>query len=417
MKKYWIQTIVAAVVILGATTAIFLYTSGYRLSKDKNGDSKNGVEVSQTGMINVKSVPDGANVYLDGELETATNGTISGLKPGNYNLKIMKSGFTVWEKQIEVFPELVTDITAILISQGPRLEPLTNAGAKRPVISPSLNKVAFFSRNSSTPGVWVIPLTGEGLNLFRSNPSVVLEDEPGTFYSRGESIKWSPNEKELLVQGQQIEGQGSDYYLVDLSSGGTRYVPNPQTIQNEWDEKLVQKRVDFIEKLSIPEDLRGIATSPDTLWAPDGKKFMFVCTKGGVDQSRLNELGFENAPVCDLGNYTGEPKLEYHVYNMEKPIPVGERVETTVFETNAYENQPYVSWYEDSFHMILAEKQPDLTEGKISLIRIDGTNRTEVYNNTLYSDKVFSSPGGDKIIFLTSFKSGDQTNLYTVGIR
>jgi hypothetical protein len=35
----------------------------------------------------------------------------------------------------------------------------------------------------------------------------------------------------------------------------------------------------------------------------------------------------------------------------------------------------------------------------------------------LYSDRAFSTPGGDKIIILTSFKSGDQTDLYTVSIR
>ena len=32
-------------------------------------------------------------------------------------------------------------------------------------------------------------------------------------------------------------------------------------------------------------------------------------------------------------------------------------------------------------------------------------------------NSVFAVPSGDKIIVLTSFKSGEQTDLYTVGIR
>jgi hypothetical protein len=55
--------------------------------------------------------------------------------------------------------------------------------------------------------------------------------------------------------------------------------------------------------------------------------------------------------------------------------------------------------------------------GKVSIIRIDGTNKVEVYSNTLYSDDVYTSVNGDKLIILTTFKSGDQTDLYTLGIR
>ena len=80
--------------------------------------------------------------------------------------------------------------------------------------------------------------------------------------------------------------------------------------------------------------------------------------------------------------------------------------------------QPKISWYTDSLHLILVEGDVEKEKkGIISLIRIDGSNKAEIYNNTLYSDRAFSTPGGDKIIILTSFKSGDQTDLYTVSIR
>ena len=63
------------------------------------------------------------------------------------------------------------------------------------------------------------------------------------------------------------------------------------------------------------------------------------------------------------------------------------------------------------------EKTEEKNRGTISIIRIDGTNKTEIYNNTMYSDNVYSGPGGDKLIMLTTFKSTGATNLYTLGIR
>ena len=111
-------------------------------------------------------------------------------------------------------------------------------------------------------------------------------------------------------------------------------------------------------------------------------------------------------------------KLEYWVYNFEIPLPVGEKANSLVMTLDANSPQPKINWYTDSFHLILVEGNvEEEKKGVVSLIRIDGSNKSEIYNNTLYSDKAFSTPGGDKVIILTSFKSGDQTDLYTVSIR
>lgn len=228
---------------------------------------------------------------------------------------------------------------------------------------------------------------GEALSLFRSNPYVVLEDISSNFYSRGISVEWSPDEDALLV-----EDQNGKFFVVDLDSSIAEATPTPDIIRDAWNEELLEKRVDFIESLDIPEEFREIAVDPNTVWAPDDKKFLYKVTT--------------------------EETIEHRVYNMEKPIPVGENVETIVFVTNKDGPQPKISWYADSFHLILVEGDIAADHrGTVSLIRIDGTNKIEVYSNTLYSDIVFSSPGGDKLVILTSFKSGEQTDLYTIGIR
>jgi len=63
-----------------------LYTAGYRLRKDE----KSQVDIKVTGMISAKSLPEGASVYLDEELVTATNDSIPGVIPGKHLLEIKK---------------------------------------------------------------------------------------------------------------------------------------------------------------------------------------------------------------------------------------------------------------------------------------------------------------------------------------
>lgn len=389
INKNWLQTLFTIIVLFSVTTLLYLYTSGYRLNRNSEQED---INVRITGMIGAKSIPEGANVYVNGELSNATNATVPGLEPGEYDLRIVKNGFVPWTKTIEVFPELVTDITAVLISQSPRLEPLTNTGARFPAVSPSLSKLAFFSKDANSPGVWIIPLVDGGLNIFRTSAETVIEDTFYTIYSDGTNIEWSPDEKSLLIEVEGATEETSDYYLADLDTGIAQLATAPEVVREEWQAELLEKREDFIARIDIPEEMRTIAIAKDTMWAPDNKKFLY--------------------------SRTVEGQIEYRVYNMEKPIPVGEKKDTLVFTVLESDPQPNITWYSDSFHLILSENYSEEEDrGTISLIRIDGTNKIEVYNNTLYSDAVYSAPGGDKLIIVTSFKSGEQTDLYTIGIR
>jgi hypothetical protein len=65
----------------------------------------------------------------------------------------------------------------------------------------------------------------------------------------------------------------------------------------------------------------------------------------------------------------------------------------------------------------LKENVEEEKKGVVSLIRIDGSNKSKSTITLCTQTKHSSTPGGDKVIILTSFKSGDQTDLYTVSIR
>ena len=103
------------------------------------------------GILVVKSEPDGASVYVNGDLKTATNATIF-LSPGTYDLEVKKDGFFGWSKRIEVSKEVVTQANVSLFKNVPSLSPITFEGAGSPVVSPGGTKIAFTTPvSSSTP--------------------------------------------------------------------------------------------------------------------------------------------------------------------------------------------------------------------------------------------------------------------------
>ncbi|MBU1016572.1 PEGA domain-containing protein [Patescibacteria group bacterium] len=377
MKIKPLVTVFLTMFILSLITAgVVFYSEGWRFN------TKNKV-LQKTGMLAIRSIPEGAKVYLNGKTTTATNDTIPSLTPGMYEIKVEKEGFEVWEKEIEIFPELVTDITAILISQSPRIEPLTNTGVSVFSLSSSLDKLAYVPINTEKKGIWVLPLSGTTLNLFRTNPNLVAADDENHIYSSAENIWWSPDDSEMLIQ---LNEEG--FYLIDLQNQvkTPTEIKDPQTIFEKWEQEKAKKRKAFLEKEEVSAELINIALDKNTIWSPDEKKFLYL---------------------KDYGEMT-----EIEIYNMEDPLPVGEKRQYTTYRTNR-NSLKYLAWYPDSYHLALLE---DTT---ISLIRIDGTNKTEIFtaNGSLADSKVFPSPWGDKMIILASFKQNTPPDLYAVGIR
>lgn len=85
MKKALLTIGILALLVLGTIVAI-LYAKGYQF-----GFGNGHPEVSGTGLLVATSTPDGAQVFVDGHLTTATNNTIN-LAPGTYSVKIQKDG-------------------------------------------------------------------------------------------------------------------------------------------------------------------------------------------------------------------------------------------------------------------------------------------------------------------------------------
>ena len=104
-KQLAIPTIIILFLIIGTAIAIF-FGKGYRFGFDANGPI-----IAGTGLLVATSSPNGAQVFINGHLTTATDNTIN-LAPGNYDIKIFKDGYFPWEKKITIKNEAAATAAA-----------------------------------------------------------------------------------------------------------------------------------------------------------------------------------------------------------------------------------------------------------------------------------------------------------------
>src|SRR5476651_1536609 len=127
MRKQITISALILLFMLTATAIVVLYGRGYRFGFDKGSPNLSG-----TGLLVATSSPDGAQVFVNNHLTTATANTIN-LAPGTYDVKISKEGYLPWEKTLVVKNEVVTKADALLFPTAPKLESITNLGAQTPV--------------------------------------------------------------------------------------------------------------------------------------------------------------------------------------------------------------------------------------------------------------------------------------------
>ena len=73
---------------------LILYSLGYRYNFTTNNIEKNGA-------FYIKSYPKNANIYIDNVLNNKkTPNQIVNIKPANYKLKVIKSNYLPWEKEL-----------------------------------------------------------------------------------------------------------------------------------------------------------------------------------------------------------------------------------------------------------------------------------------------------------------------------
>ncbi len=151
----------------------------------------------KTGILAANTDPSGAEIFLNGKPYGATPAKIRFLDPGNYDIRISKSGYFDWRKHLQIQAQYVT---------------YANAGLK--------NLVMFFSNPSRTE------IAGGVLNFFAGNNRLV-------FLTKGEiniADVGSPDSASQIAlpqnfssgSGSKIKASGDENYF--LISSGTQYL-------------------------------------------------------------------------------------------------------------------------------------------------------------------------------------------------
>ncbi len=436
-------TLLSALVVLGGSYLAIRYAQGdYRLTKD-------GI-LPESGLLNANSFPTGAQVFINNRLVTATDDTLY-LAPGTYQIRLVKDGYSPWEKEIQIKKELVTQTNARLFPTAPSLTPLTFTGAENVMPSPDGRKIVYYTASASAAaknGLYVLELS-DNLIPFQKTSRQIAEDVPDYNLAEADFI-WSPDSTQLIVitpLKQVVVNINQKNDLLSLPDISFRL----KQILSEWEEDMYLRERQYLSE--FPEEVIAIATqsAKNAYISPDKKSLLYTATASAVLEKNLIP------PVPAANTQPEDRSLEpgnIYVYDLEEDknfkiaSETGEEpaINKALLADDLYLNRPLelssspsaftklqatssaqtakkfniyhtslnintLQWFSDSKHLIFAK------DGKIQVVHYDGTNNTTLYSGPFKENFIYPWPDGSRLVILTAFSPDSPKNLYTVELK
>lgn len=380
--------------ILAAGFIVSLFARGYRF------DSKN-LGIRPSGILVATSVPQGAQILVNGELESATNATLY-LPPNSYDIEIKKESFLSWKKRIAIKKEEVTKVDAVLFPAAPSLSALTSTGVLKPVLSPDGTKIAYGvpgdkSTKEPKTGIWIMELADLPIGFSRE-PRQITDAAP-------EAADWrfSPDSRQILLTTQNSNflisagGMTQQKNLVNLPAEKLK-----ETL-DEWKKEEDKKLQSRLEKL--PKEMRDILgrKAKAIEFAPDENKVLYTASGSAqIPDGLIPALPGSSTQPQERSIKDGKT----YVYDIK------EDRNFLVDELGKSQGRT-LRWFPTSNHLVLAE--PD----KITIIDYDGTNRQVIWATPYEAPYAIPAPNTEQLLILTSLGAGNGTasNLYALRLR
>lgn len=384
-----------AVFIVITTFLISVFARGYRL------DHGNGVfRLRATGILSATSKPKSASVYLNNILETNTDNTLN-LDPGSYHLKITKDGYFPWEKNIQIYPELVFQSDAELFLQNPQPTFFSQTSIHHPTLAPDNNKIIFAVATSSAefeqPGLYLLEFTEIPLLSSRINHKLISPDSPGLVWSKY-NFEFSPDSKTVLA----TLPKGSAF-LIDLDkkislSDLTDIGPRLPAIKNSWLQNKKQFILPLLDRL--PSGLASfIATNSTLAYNSFGDKVLYTASTSGQLPPLLS------SPPANRSTQTQDRQLQpgfFYVYDLK---------EDTNFNLGSTQSQ-FLSWVPYTNHLNY------IADNHLYIIEYDTTNKHLVHsfpkNNPPF---LAATPDGQKLITLEASSESTPAAFLSLTVR
>jgi hypothetical protein len=397
INKQVMFSVVVFCSLIVVTIAVVMYGEGYRFGFGGTGK----VELKGTGILVAKSIPDGAEVFVDGKLKTATDNTIN-LPPGQYDVKIFKDGYLPWEKRIKVDTEVVSNAEALLIPNAPKLESITDLGAATPILDPSITKIAFnvSNQDNTKNGIYVFDMKSNLLSALQNSSSQVVDDSADLF-SRS-AISWSPDGKDIVatVSAGRID---PDSYLLDTdrpNNPPNNVTSTINTVNDTWTKLRNNKTKASFD--SLPSAVRKMSKDNFKIMSlsPDQNKILYEASRSAslpiIIKPRL--VGVNSTPE-DRSIEAGK----VYVYDIK---------EDRNYDMDGGNFQGAYSWFTDNKHIIFVRNK------EVHLMDFDGLNDTVVYAGPFDTRYIFAWPDATRIVILTNLgNSKTPQNLYTISLK
>lgn len=447
-----------AFVLLG-TYLVIRYAQGYR-------PRRSGI-IEGTGLLSATSFPEGAEVYINGQLTTATDNTLN-LTPGEYFIEIKMDGYHTWSKNLSIEEELVTSTNATLFPTVPTFSPLTFTGAINPTPDPDGSQLAFTVASASAAtknGLYVLELPSTPLNLNRSPRQITRNT--GVYDFATASYVWSPDGSQILVEFNQNSHLLLDSTKFNDAASFVDVTVRLPQIFKEWEEELA--RIERAKLLDLPDFMMGVATESATniYVSPDKEKMLYQATsdltipvelipplpsantqpetrnltKGNfyvydIEEDKnflvLETSVLDATPSSDLTKDTAEipliPEKILLIDDIAEPLPAelassasafrklssGYTADYTIELFNAQYSPIHVTdiqWFPDSYHLVVT------TDTGIDIMEYDRTNRVTIYSGPFDRSFVYPWPNGSSLITLIQFSPDTPSNLYSIKLK
>jgi len=404
MKKtmFYVATVVFLAV---ATIAVILYGRGYNFNF---GDGKIGI--LGTGLLAATSQPDGAGIYISDHLTSATNNTVN-LAPGEYDVRISKSGYSPWNKKIKIEKEVVSSVYALLIPIAPKLNNITQTGVNNPVMDPTRTKIAYTISSLDDPhknGIYILDMGLRPILTLQSSSTQIADDTIDNFSKA--SLSWSPDAKELVATISAGLHTATTYLLK------TSFNENPQditatlaSVNSAWNEQKTNQ--DKSQLLGFKTKLQNLIKENFTIlsWSEDETKILYTASQSA------NLPIIIDPPLIGTNSTPQERQINkgsIYVYDIKEDKNFKILDSMPEHKSQDFINAFPLNWFTDSKHLIYVGDQ------KINIMDYDGQNKTTIYAGPFIDDYVFSWPDGSRILILTNLGNpAISPNLYTVGLK
>lgn len=396
MKKILIPLLILALLI-GATIIVIFFGNGYRFLFDKGRP-----DISGTGLLVAKSTPDGAQVFVNNHLTTATDNTIN-LAPGKYEIKIFKEGYFPWQKHLRIEKGVVTKAEALLFPVAPKLESMTNSGVANPVLDPSLTRVAYTvsSQSARKNGIYVLDMSSKPILTLQSSSTQIADDTINSFSKA--KLSWSPDGSTILAT---ISAQGSTttYQLLGntFNQSPSDVTETIASVNSAWQKQKSEKDKARLDSLSTKLKKIVAGNFKIIAWSSDETKILYEASSSAVLPAVINP------PLIGTNSTPEQRSLKIgaiYVYDIK------EDKNFKILDSLSGPELP-LGWFPDSKHLIYVHDQ------KIDIVEYDAGNDTQVYAGPFIDNYVFPWPDESRIVILTNLGNSDTPpNLYTIGLK